>query len=169
MTTRSSITGLAAILAAALVGCVSTVESGPANPPIRLSGKVLVAPFTNATDDDNAGRAFADLVATELAARGLDVQILPPKPADELGETKPYSDSELAAAAKKAGVSGIVRGTAIEFRYKTDLDGDPAAGLYVEVLDPSARSPLWHATAARTGLVYAELRGIKNPQCRMNT
>jgi len=143
----------------AVLGCASRVDSGPRNPSLALSGTVLVAPFRNATDDDHAGQAFADLIATELSARGLKVVVLPPKPANDLGETPPYTDSDLAQAARKHGASGIVRGTAIELRYKTDLDGDPAAGVYVEILDPSAKLSVWHASATRTGLIYSSTAG----------
>jgi len=138
-------------------GCASRVDSGPSHPSLTLSGRVLVAPFRNATDDDHAGQAFADLIGTALAVRGLDVIMLPPKPVNDLGEAPPYTNEDLAAAARKHKASGIVRGTAIEFRYKTDLDGDPAAGVYVEILDPDAKNSVWHATSSRTGLIYSSL------------
>lgn len=138
-------------------GCASRVDSGPAKPSLTLSGRVIVAPFRNATDDDHAGQAFADLIGTALAARGLDVVMLPTKPVNDLGDAPAYTNEDLAEAARKNQASGIVRGTAIEFRYKTDLDGDPAAGVYVEILDPSAKNSVWHATASRTGLIYSSL------------
>jgi len=144
---------------AALGGCVSRVDSGPRNPSLALSQTVLVAPFRNATDDDHAGQAFADLIGTELAGRGLDVVMLPPKPVNDLGDAPPYTNQDLAQEARKHGASGIVRGTAIEFRYKTDLDGDPAAGVYVEILDPPAKNSVWHASASHTGLIYSSLAG----------
>ncbi len=140
-----------------LGGCASRVDSGPSDPSLTLSGRVIVAPFRNATDDDHAGQAFADLIGTALAVRGLDVVMLPPKPVNDLGEAPPYTNEDLAAAASKHKASGIVRGTAIEFRYKTDLDGDPAAGVYVEILDPDAKNSVWHATSSRTGLIYSSL------------
>ena len=157
MTLRPTI--IAAIFSALLVGCASRVDSGPRTPEIALSGCVIVAPFRNATDDDHAGQAFADLIGTELAARGLEVVMLPPKPVNDLGEAPPYTGEDLAQAARKNGASGIVRGTAIEFRYKTDLDGDPAAGVYLEILDPSAKKTIWHASASHTGLIYSSLAG----------
>lgn len=138
-------------------GCASRVDSGPAHPQLTLSGRVIVAPFRNATDDDHAGQAFADLIGTALAVRGLDVVMLPPKPVNDLGDAPPYTNEDLAEAARKDNASGIVRGTAIEFRYKTDLDGDPAAGVYVEILDPGAKNSVWHATSSRTGLIYSSL------------
>lgn len=146
-------------LASMLVGCASRVDYGPVKSSLSLSHRVIVAPFRNATDDDHAGQAFTDLMGTELARRGLDVIILPPKPVNDLGEAAPYTDEDLAAVARKQQATGIVRGTALEFRYKTDLDGDPAAGVYVEILDPSAKKSLWHASASRTGLIYASLAG----------
>lgn len=144
-------------IAAGLSSCVSRVDAGPQNPSLKLSGHVVVAPFRNATDDDHAGQAFADLIGTALAERGLDVVMLPPKPVNDLGDAPPYTNDDLAQEARRHGASGIVRGTAIEFRYKTDLDGDPAAGVYVEILDPSAKRSVWHASASRTGLIYSSL------------
>jgi hypothetical protein len=149
-----------------IAGCVSTVESGPAKPDIKLTGTVVIAPFANATDDDNAGRAFADLMATELARHGLVVVSLPPKPTDDLGAVPAYTKEELIQAAKKNNASGVVRGTAIEFRYKTDLDGDPAAGVYVEILDPTNLAAMWHGSSSRTGLVYASLAGTAQTATR---
>ncbi len=143
----------------ALAGCVSRVDYGPRRAAFSLSGSVVIAPFQNATDDDNAGKAFADLVGAELARQGLNVVVLPPKAPNELGEVPPYSAEDLAEAAKKSQASGIVRGTAIEYRYKTDLDGDPAAGVYVEIWDPAAKGALWHASGSHTGLIYSSLAG----------
>jgi len=160
MTPMTTKLPLPAILVAALLplgGCASRVDSGPATPSISLSGRVIVAPFRNATDDDHAGQAFADLIGTALAVRGLDIVMLPPKPVNDLGEAPPYTNEDLAEAARRHRASGIVRGTAIEFRYKTDLDGDPAAGVYVEILDPAAKNAVWHATSSRTGLIYSSL------------
>lgn len=151
---------LIALISAAVFcagGCASRVDSGPSDPSLQLAGRVIVAPFRNATDDDHAGQAFADLIGTALAARGLEIVMLPPKPVNDLGEAPPYTNEDLAEAARRHGASGIVRGTAIEFRYKTDLDGDPAAGVYVEILDPMAKNAVWHATASRTGLIYSSL------------
>lgn len=159
--TRLSAWFLLAALSISLVlgftGCISRVDYGPKNPGIVLSGAVLVAPFQNATDDDNAGKAFADLIGAQLASRGLQVVVLPLKPANELGEVPPYTPADLAEAAKKHHASAIIRGTAIEFRYKTDLDGDPVAGVYVEIWGPDAKGPVWQASGSHTGLVYASL------------
>lgn len=138
-------------------GCVSRVDYGPRAPGLVLQGTVVIAPFQNATDDDNAGKAFSDLIGAQLASQGLQVVVLPPKTANELGEVPPYTSADLAEAAKKHGASAIIRGTAIEYRYKTDLDGDPVAGVYVEIWGPDARSAVWHASGSHTGLVYASL------------
>lgn len=142
-----------------LVGCVSRVDYGPSRPNFSLVGSVVIAPFLNATDDDHAGKAFSDLIGAELARRGMNVVVLPAKAANELGEVPAYTAEDLAEAAKKSGASGIVRGTAIEYRYKTDLDGDPAAGVYVEIWDPEAKAALWHASGSHTGLIYSSLAG----------
>ena len=150
---------LITILIAALAGCAAQVNCGPANSKVALSGVVVVAPFRNATEDDHAGQVFSDLIATELSRRGLSVVILPPKPANNLGEATTYTNEDLAAVARKQRASGIVCGTALELRYKTDLDGDPAAGVYVEIRDPSAKNAVWHASGAHTGLIYSSLSG----------
>jgi hypothetical protein len=151
---------LAVAMSVLLAACASRVESGPASPGLSVTGTVILAPFANATDDDHAGRAFTGLFAAELARVGLSVVELPPKPATELGEVPVYERSELAQAARRHGASAILAGTAVEFRYKTDLDGDPAAGVVVEVMGPDAGAVLWRASGSNTGIGFTSLTAV---------
>jgi hypothetical protein len=140
-----------------LGGCASTVDTGSTDPGMVISGRVLLAPFENATDDENAGKILADLAATELMARGLRVSQMAPKGDGPLGEVQKFSDNDLAVAAKEKGARFIITGAALEYRYKTDLDGDPAVGIRVSVVEASSGKVAWQGSGSNVGVGFSSL------------
>ena len=65
-------------------------------------------------------------------------------------------------ALKKAGQSGArfgVTGAIHEWRYKTGLDGEPAVGLTLQVVELPSGRVIWTASGARTGWGYANVSG----------
>lgn len=120
-------------------------------------GLALLPPTENATDDENAGRAVSELLGTALFERGvplaqtesLRLKIGAPKAAG--------ADGGYDAQVKASGATHLILSTVHEYRYKTDLDGDPAVGLTVRIVDAKTGVTVWQGSAGNVGYVFASL------------
>lgn len=141
-------------------GCSRLIYQGGAMPPVAEPGvRVLITPFENATKDENAGRALEQITASALVSRGAR-----PHPAGDAGKSGTGTDADrvdgFSALAEEVGAELVLYGIVHEHRYKTDLDGDPAVGLTLRLVDPRTREMLWQATGSDVGLLRASLTSV---------
>jgi hypothetical protein len=54
-------------------------------------------------------------------------------------------------AVKSTGAKYAVAASVDEWRYKVGLDGEPAAGVTLNIIDLSTDQVVWSGTAAKTG------------------
>lgn len=136
-------------------GC-STVDVGRA-PQLDANAQWAVLPFANHTETPQAGlRAEAiaeNLLRAQWAEGAAPLKRYPAGIATEtLFEPGERKTQEAALAwARKAGVRYALTGSVDEWRYKVGVDGEPAAGVTLQVLDVASGDVLWAATGARTG------------------
>jgi hypothetical protein len=146
---------------ALLTGCVTRTQQG-VNPPANWGSSVLLQPFVNATPDENAARALSEITAAALMQRGIHV-VTPGAGGTNLVETatagavvdqsRPGSTSSPANSNPRY----VITGTVHEYRYKTDLDGDPAVGVTLRLLNARTGEVLWQGSGARVGVWFASL------------
>jgi TolB-like protein len=139
-------------LLALLAGC-STVDVGRA-PKLDADAQWAVLPFANHTETPQAGLRAEAIAENLLRAEGaLALKRYPAGIATEtLFEPGDRKGQEAALAwARKAGVRYALSGSVDEWRYKVGVDGEPAAGVTLQVLDVASGEVLWAATGARTG------------------
>lgn len=149
----SSIASLA--LALVMVSCAPTVQHG-SNSPVPIVGeRVFLIPFDNATDHDFAGKAITELAGTALIQRG--VQVVESIPAGDGEENPPRNKHEYLAYAQKKGLAYAVTGVVQEYKYKTDLDGDPAVGATMKILSTRSGSTLWQGSGSNVGVGFSSL------------
>ncbi|MFP5410075.1 MAG: penicillin-binding protein activator LpoB [Gammaproteobacteria bacterium] len=140
------------ILAAWLAGC-STVQTVGGE---KLAGTAnwALLPFANHTETPQAGLR-AEAIAASLL-RGQGVARLQTYPAGLVAETllEP-ADRQLAdkamAWAREQGVRYAVRGEVNEWRYKVGIDGEPAVGLTLQVLDLNDGRVVYSAAGGKSG------------------
>lgn len=114
-------------------------------------------PFFNATDDEHAGRALHEIAASALLDQGkLLVQSEPLLTATRKPGA-PGGEGLYLEAARAARATHLLIGTVHEYRYKTDLDGDPAVGFSLRLVDPATGETLWQGTSGRVGVFFASL------------
>lgn len=164
----AALPALAAI--APLTGCSSfrytSKTENRAEEKLRIESALLV-PADNATDDENAGRAITELVGTALFERGVPLyqteslrkRVANPKAAGDAGT---YAD-----LVKETGASHIVFATVHEYRYKTDLDGDPAVGVTIRVVDAKTGRTVWQGSSGNVGYVFASLSSSSQHAIRL--
>ncbi|MDD2710429.1 MAG: hypothetical protein PHV34_20815 [Verrucomicrobiae bacterium] len=135
-----------------LCGCASTVEYGGRKEIADLQGRVCLAPFENATDDEHAGRAFTELFGTAMMERGVELIQLSKTASEDPGAAVDY----LHLAKEKKAVY-LVAGAVHEYRYKTDLDGDPAVGVTIRIVEVSSKKTVWQASGSNVGVGFSSL------------
>lgn len=136
-----------------LSGCTH-LESGA---PVRLetSEHWLILPLENLAETPRAGERVESILQSLLQNRGVrQVALYPKQNSEDLSLL--LDDGKRVAAAKdwakgqnfRYGITGSIQ----EWRYKTGLDGEPAVGITLNLVDLKHNDHvLWSATAARTG------------------
>ncbi|AXW61476.1 penicillin-binding protein activator LpoB [Ralstonia solanacearum] len=139
-------------LALALSAC-AVVDSG--RPPAgKASDAWVVLPIANYTETPQAGLRAESIAMSLLKARGFTN--LKQYPAS-LNSDSLFDPAEREATARalewargeKARYA--LTGAVSEWRYKVGVDGEPAVGITLQVIDVPSGNVIWSATGSRTG------------------
>jgi hypothetical protein len=148
---------LTAALAMLLAGCATDIRQGSLEPVQSAGVRVFLPPFANATDDDHASRALTEITASVLVRRGVVLAqseaALVRSRADDAGG----KEGLFLEAARAVNATHLLIGTVHEYRYKTDLDGDPAVGLSLRLVDATDGRTLWQGSSGRVSVWFASL------------
>jgi hypothetical protein len=123
----------------------------------------VLLPFANATETPLAGQR-AEAVALGLTrSLGIaDVQVYPQSLQDdavlETGQGKLREQSLDWARSQKARFA--LTGTVQEWRYKVGVDGEPAVGVMLQIVDLSDGSTIWSGVGARSGWSRESLAAV---------
>ena len=144
---------LPALLVLLAVAACTTVDIGPA-PAIDRGARWALLPIMNHTETPQAGLRAEVIVDGVLRASG--VKDLRRYPAGLNNETlfEPLERKQFDAAlawARGAGARYALAGAVDEWRYKVGIDGEPAAGVTLQVIDVASGDVLWSAAGGKTG------------------
>jgi TolB-like protein len=142
----------AGALLAATAGC-STIDVAP-RADLDRSARWAVLPLANQTETPGAGQRAAAVIEGVLHTRGITQLARPPATlgAESLFEPADAASADKALAwARSADVRYAVTGTVTEWRYKVGVDGEPAVGLSLQVIDLGSGRTVWAATGGRSG------------------
>ena len=144
-----------------LAAC-TTVDIGPP-PAIDRGAKWVLLPIMNHTETPQAGLRAEAIVEGVLRANG--VRDLRRYPAGLNNESlfEPLDRKQFDAAlawAKGAGARYAVAGAVDEWRYKVGIDGEPAVGLALNVIDVASGEILWSGAGGKTGWSRESLSGV---------
>lgn len=143
---------LAAFALAVAAGC-GTIDVAP-RADLDRSARWAVLPLANQTETPGAGQRAAAVIEGVLLAHGFPNLVRPPA---SLGAESLFEPADGAAAdkalawARGADVRYALTGTVTEWRYKVGVDGEPAVGLALQVIDLSTGQTVWAATGGRSG------------------
>ena len=118
-------------------------------------------PLVNLSEAPRAGERARRLVEAALRARGLEPVLAPtPRARQEL----PLLDDrvrldEALAWARRERIHYAVTGSVEEWRYKSGLDGEPAVGLSLRIVEIPEGRVVWVGSGSRTGWGYDNLSG----------
>ncbi|WP_018229841.1 hypothetical protein [Methyloversatilis universalis] len=142
-------------------GCAVIDHSAPSG--ADKSAAWVLLPFGNATETPFAGQR-AEAV-TENLLRSLGVAQVQRYPAslqnDNLFESGQLKDAARALAwAKEQGARYAVTGTVDEWRYKVGVDGEPAVGVALQIVEVDSGRVLWSGVGGKSGWSRESLSGV---------
>jgi hypothetical protein len=137
-----------------LAGCATTqFNSAPSPHPDRLAAWCVLAPINN-TSTPYAGERVQQQLAALLGARGLAHVLL--APAATSGGPLPIDNGATGqrrglAWARHHGARYALLGSVDEWQYKIGLDGQPAVGVTLRLLDLESGKVIWSGAASASG------------------
>lgn len=137
---------------ATVVGC-STLDVQP-RPEVDKAALWAMLPLFNLTETPQAGARAAAIVEAVLRTRGLDNFVRAPAELDTESLIEPQEakmHEKGLAWAREKGARYAVTGSVSEWRYKVGVDGEPAVGLTLQVIDLGNGKVVWAASGGRSG------------------
>lgn len=141
------------LLLGALAGCAVTDHS-PGSATLARNAKWALLPIVNHTDVPQAGLRAESIAEGVLRSRGVSDLLhypstLNPDTLLEPGERKVQADA--GKWAHGAGARYALTGAVDEWRYKVGIDGEPAVGLALQIIDLDSGAVVWSGVGARSG------------------
>jgi polysaccharide biosynthesis protein PelC len=137
-----------------IAGCSTAIQSTTEREALDTQVKWALLPLSNNTDTPQAALSAESMLDHLLRRRGLkNIQLYPANLSrDSLFEPSERKVSDEAREwARAQGVRYAVTGSVEEWRYKVGIDGEPAVGVTLKVLDLSTGQTVWSASGARSG------------------
>lgn len=147
-----------AVIAVLATGCSSfTRESGQTLPRGASWG---VAPLVNYAQAPQAGERAEQILISILAEEGVRPLMYPQQPRQDL-LLQDDRERQIQALdwARQQRLAYVITGSVEEWQYKNGLDGEPAVGLSLQVLEPATGRVLWSSSGARAGWSRESLAG----------
>ena len=151
--------GLVLFVGASLpMGCATRVYDGESlSSDETKTVRIFMPPFFNATNDDHAGRALTELTGSALVERGIPLYQTEALLLSSQEESSAGTDGRYQDLAQSVGATHLLIGTVHEYRYKTDLDGDPAVGITIRIVDAEDGRTVWQGSSSNIGYAFASL------------
>lgn len=150
-----------ALLGVMLLGGCAVTDVHRTDPLSRQAQWVLL-PIANHSETPLAGRKAEASLLTLLHQQGITRLSQAPHPQRQNLLSLP-SEQDFQAAldwAQQQGARYGVTGSVDEWQYKAGLDGEPAIGISLRVVDVNTGDILWSASGARTGWGFTTTSGV---------
>ena len=150
------------LAALAVAGCATT-DSGGSGPAIERNAKWVMLPVLNHTEVPQAGLRAEAITEGLLRAHGVNDLTRYPAVmgADTLlqpSERKVYDEAE--KWARTQGARYAVYGAVDEWRYKVGIDGEPAVGVALHIMDLQSNAVVWSGVGGKSGWSRESLSGV---------
>ena len=143
-----------------LLSACST-QSSQTDVKLSRTGSWVLLPLVNLAQAPQAAEGAEQILFSVLAANGLTVTPAPQQqqPADEFPLEDSQRFQQALQWARQRGDTYAITGSVEEWQYKSGLDGEPAVGITLRVIEPASGRILWSASAARAGWSRESLAG----------
>jgi polysaccharide biosynthesis protein PelC len=145
-----------------IAGCAVMDGAGGGN-RLDRNARWALLPIANHTDVPQAGLRAEAITEGLLRARGVaNVLRYPPninpESLFEPGERRAQVEAQKWARDQNARYALL--GAVDEWRYKVGVDGEPAVGIVLQVVDLESGNVVWSGVGARTGWSRESLAGV---------
>lgn len=137
-----------------LAGCSTGFQSTTGHMPLDAQAKWVLLPMANHTDTPQASLSAESMLEHLLRHRGVSTLLQYPAALsrDSLFEPTERKISEEAQKwARDQGARFALTGSVDEWRYKVGIDGEPAIGVTLKVIDLTDGRVVWTASGAKSG------------------
>jgi hypothetical protein len=151
---------LLAALAAA--GCSTTNSSG-VGPAIDAQAKWVMLPILNHTDVPQVGLRAEAITEGLLRSGGVNNITRYPAVLNQDTLFEPAERKVMIEAEKWARIQGAryaIYGAVDEWRYKVGIDGEPAVGVALHILDLQTNQVVWTGVGGKSGWSRESLSGV---------
>jgi TolB-like protein len=148
---KSALLGLVTLWLAA---CSTTIQSSASYEKLDKQAKWVLLPIANNTSTPQAALSAEAMVDHLLRHNGITSLVSYPSALsrDTLFEpTERKVSDEAQKWAREQGAQFAVTGSVDEWRYKVGIDGEPAVGVTLKVIDLSNSRVVWSASGAKSG------------------
>jgi hypothetical protein len=154
---------LLTIVLAALAAACATVDTRSTGAAIEREAKWVMLPVLNHTEVPQAGLRAEAITEALLRARGVnDLTRYPPtlniETLLEPAERKIMAEAEKWARAQ--GARYAIYGAVDEWRYKVGIDGEPAVGVALHIIDLKSNEVVWTGVGGKSGWSRESLSGV---------
>ncbi len=149
-------------LAALMLSACATLDSAP---PVKIERTAtwVVLPFSNATETPLAAQRAESIALGLLPSLGVaNPQRYPQSMQDDsLFDTGQARGMEQAMNwARSSNARYALAGSVQEWRYKVGVDGEPAVGVSLQIIEVSSGKLIWSSVGARSGWSRDTLAGV---------
>jgi polysaccharide biosynthesis protein PelC len=156
--------GVLLVLGASLfAGACAVIDHSAPGARLERGARWTMLPIVNHTDVPQAGLRAEAITEGLLRARGVGSlarypTALNPETLFEPSERRAQVDAQ--EWAKKQGIRYGLTGAVDEWRYKVGVDGEPAVGVALQVIDLQSGDVVWSAVGAKSGWSRESLAGV---------
>lgn len=151
-----------------LATACSTIEHSPRVTLDRQAGWALL-PIVNHSDTPQAGLRLENMLESQLRAAGVAKLTRYPVTVGSdllLDPRETQVQAHALAWAKDQGIRYAITGTVNEWRYKTGVDGEPAVGITLQIINVQDDTVIYSAGGAKTGWSREALAAVAHKLTR---
>jgi hypothetical protein len=146
--------GLVASVCCLLLACSSMSLNANSGPKVYRNVPWVLLPSINNTEAPQAGGRLDSIAATMMRTHGINISLysVSSQQDDGMFESADRRAQEAALNwARQQGFRYALAGSVDEWHYKAGLDGEPAVGLSLSIIDVGSGQALWSGSVAGTG------------------
>ena len=147
-------------VALSLLLSACSINTGNKDAVFERQARWALLPVVNYSQAPQAGERAEQILQSVLHQRGIKVQMYPHTQSSSM----PLLDdqkrlNEMWQWARQQSFDYVITGSIEEWQYKNGLDGEPAVGVSLQVIDPATGQTVWSNSGARSGWSRESLAG----------
>ncbi len=145
------------LISIGFLGCSSMQINTSKPSTIDKEAPCAIIPFYNYTQTPLAGFRAASLANAVASQKGYHCTTLGMSPKEGILDDNVQKRAIMIEKAQKEGIHYLIAGDVTEWRYKTGIDGEPAVGLVIEIIDTETSKTIYRGAASQSAWGHKSL------------